>query len=419
MKKIKQFIIDSSAISKKRTSRPYEVHGDAGASFSLIIINEDDYYYNFPDNTALGQEKPQPAFAAAIVESNVITLNETGVHFGFITFPAVTDDDYYKIKLIAKQDSTISNSLSFESSYFAPRIYQYDDPLITFSLLHSNSAVVEPSNVTSTGISSKVGASGISKFSISWPVTLGSSNFIIARQPIDTDFEFTTTKDTKTAGSSSKTLELKNIENLSVGMVVSGTGIASGSVITSIIPGYKDYTNTSLNDIYTIPLAIENIDGKDVVVNDKGGTVIIDKNSTFVVDRTLTFTGKGSVAATIFSGVNYNLSNFSLTINPVVTTTDAVVSNSATITIASTDGIKAADTTIMSGIGIIGTPHVDAVSAGVNITASAAQTIENGQTVIFTGSSRAADINLDVEIISYGKSDLTLTLNLDNILTVE
>ena len=202
-------------------------------------------------------------------------------------------------------------------------------------------------------------------------------------------------------------------------MVVSGTGIASGSVITSIIPGYKDYTNTSLNDIYTIPLAIENIDGKDVVVNDKGGTVIIDKNSTFVVDRTLTFTGKGSVAATIFSGVNYNLSNFSLTINPVVTTTDAVVSNSATITIASTDGIKAADTTIMSGIGIIGTPHVDAVSAGVNITASAAQTIENGQTVIFTGSSRAADINLDVEIISYGKSDLTLTLNLDNILTVE
>lgn len=420
MKEIKQFIINSSAISKKRTSRPYEVHGDPGASFSLIVTNEDDNYYNFPDSTTIGEEKPSPAFAAAIVESSVITLNQTGVHYGFIVFSAVTDDDHYEIKLMAKQDSTISSSLSFESSYFASRIYQYDDPLITFSLLHSDSAVVEPSNVTSTGISSRVGASGVNKFSISWPVTLGSSNFIIARQPIGTDFEFTTTKDTKTAGSSSKTLELKNIENLSVGMVVSGTGVASGSVITSIVPGYRDYTNTSLNDIYVIPLVVENINGKDEIVGDKGGTVIIDKASTFVVDRTLTFTGKGSVAAKIFSGVNYSISNFSLTIDPVVTTTDAAVANSTTIPVTSTNGVKAADTVLMSGIGVTATaPHVDTVNAGVSVVVSAAQTIENGQTVTFTGSSRAANINLDVEIASYGKSDLTLTLNLNNILTVE
>ena len=107
-----------------------------------------------------------------------------------------------------------------------------------------------------------------------------------------------------------------------------------------------------------------------------------------------------------------------LTIDPVVTTTDAAVSNSTTIPITSTNGIKAAESVIMSGIGVAGTPHIDAVSAGVNVTASSAQTIESGQTVTFTGSSRSATITADVTVVEYGTDNLTLTLALDNILTV-
>ena len=73
----------------------------------------------------------------------------------------------------------------------------------------------------------------------------------------------------------------------------------------------------------------------------------------------------------------------------------------------------------MTGIGVTASsPHVDAVSAGVNITASSAQTIENGQTVTFTGSSRNATITADVTVEEYGTDDITLTLALDNILTV-
>ena len=72
----------------------------------------------------------------------------------------------------------------------------------------------------------------------------------------------------------------------------------------------------------------------------------------------------------------------------------------------------------MSGVVIVGTPHVDAVSSGVNVTASAAQTIENGQTITFKGSSRTATITGDVTVSSYGSNNLTLTLELDNILTV-
>ena len=73
----------------------------------------------------------------------------------------------------------------------------------------------------------------------------------------------------------------------------------------------------------------------------------------------------------------------------------------------------------MTGIGVAAaSPHVDAVSAGVNITASSAQTLENGQTMTFTGSSRSATITANITILEFGKDDITLTLALDNILTV-
>ena len=74
----------------------------------------------------------------------------------------------------------------------------------------------------------------------------------------------------------------------------------------------------------------------------------------------------------------------------------------------------------MTGIGVTDTsPHVDSVSSGVSVTVSSNQTIETGQTVTFTGSSRSATVTGSVLINNYGTSDITLTLNLDNILTVE
>ena len=196
-------------------------------------------------------------------------------------------------------------------------------------------------------------------------------------------------------------------------MVVSGTGIASASIITKVIKGYKDQSNsTAAKPVYIVPATTP-------TSTTIGGTVIIDKSSTFVADRTITFKGFGSDGANTFNGTNFKIKNFKLVIDPVVTTTDAAVDNSTTIPITSTDGIKAADTVLMTGIGVTSSsPHVDAVSSGVNITASSAQTIEDGQTVTFTGSSRTGTITADVEIKKYGRQNLTLTLELDNILTV-
>ena len=282
-----------------------------------------------------------------------------------------------------------------------------------------------PSNVTAVGTSSSIPNVLITsiKKSISWAVSLSDSQFVIARQPLITDFEFTTTKTTSSSNTDTGEtiyIELNDITGISSRMDVSGSGIAANSIVRKVISGYKDYNKSSdLEDVYYIPKTITTNDqGQEVISDSTGGTIIISNSSTWASGATLTFTGNFNHTES-FNDTVCEVKNLSLTINPVVTTTDAAVSNSQTIPITSTDGIKAVDTVLMTGIGVTDTsPHVDAVSAGVNITASSNQTLENGQTVTFTGSSRNATINADVTVLEYGTDDITLTLALDNILTV-
>ena len=207
-------------------------------------------------------------------------------------------------------------------------------------------------------------------------------------------------------------------------MGVTGSGIASNSVIREIIPGYLDANKSYDNiNVYNIPKAIEtDVNSKQFISNSTGGTIVISNSSTWGVGETLTFTGKGSVHSNAFNNTSFSIKNLNLTIDPVVTTADAAMgANSNTIPLTSTDGIKAADTVIMSGIGVKGTPHVDSISAGASVDVSVEQealAIDNGQTLTFTGSSRSATITGDVTVLQHGTDNITLTLALDNILTV-
>jgi len=419
MKTINNIIIDQAPMSSEVTTKVFTVQGDPGAKFTMTVINEDGHFYNFSEDTDVAV-----AFSSTATKLKQKTINSSGFYTGSIEFPVITDDDHYIVTLYADEasETVLGGELGNSKIYTLPKIHKYVDTTVTFSLSSAGSSGsynTMPSNVTFTKPSYLVLKNTPESKSIEFSVSLSTSQFVIARQPGADDFEFTTTKDTRTSGSGTS-FELKNIQGLSIDMAVSGTGIASGSVITDIRKGYldanKSYDNTN---VYTIPKTIaKDINNNDEIIDDLGGTITINNSSTFVADRTLTFTGKGSDAARKFNNTDFTISNFSVTIDPVVTTTDAAVSNSTTIPIASTDGIKAAEGVIMSGIGVVGTPHVDAVSSGVNVTASAAQTIENGQTITFTGSSRTATIKADVNVLSHGKDDITLTLALDNILTV-
>ena len=428
MAKINNIIFDTSSMPSALTVKEFTVVGEPGAQFTMTATNEDSHFYNFSEEVDKnGDLKVALAFTATPDRLDVKTLDESGSYTGSIQFPAITDDDHYYITLYAVNDTVLDTVLSTNKVYILPKIYKYKDTTITFSLASaasSGSYNTLPSNVTVTGVSSSVDGAiptPITK-SINWPVTLSTSQFVIAKQPDFTDFNFTTTAVTTSASDTTgETLyiEIDDISDLSQRMAVTGTGIAVGNVIKAIIPGYKNYNKSSdLEDVYTIPkIKSTNAEGVETTSDSPGGTIVIGNSSTWNSGVTLTFLGTIGNLET-FNGARIELSNLTVTIDPVTTVTDAAVSNSTTIPIASTDGIKAVEGVTFSGIGVVGTPHVDSISAGVNITASAAQTIEDGQTITFTGSSRSATITADVKVLQYGQDDITITLALDNILTV-
>ena len=428
MKEITNININLNPMTSRLTSRNFTVTGSPGAKFTMTVINEDNHFYNFSEELDKnGDLKVALAFTSTAANLPLKTIDKTGVYTGKIQFPAITDDDNYTITLYADNASgtKLDKKLSNNEVYVLPKIYKYHDTIVTFSLSTDASSYNSmPSNVTAVGISSSVDgevASSIQKL-ISWNVTLNDSQFVIARQPLVTDFEFTTTKTTSSSNTSTgetRYIEIDDITGISPRMDVSGTGIASNSIVREVIPGYKNYNKSSdLEDVYYIPKATTtDSQGKEIITDSTGGTIVISNASTWSSGVTLTFTGNFNHTEA-FNSTVCEVRNLLLTIDPVVTTTDAAVSNSTTIPITSTNGIKAAESVIMSGIGVAGTPHIDAVSAGVNVTASSAQTIESGQTVTFTGSSRSATITADVTVVEYGTDNLTLTLALDNILTV-
>ncbi len=429
MNTINNIIIDLSPMQSAIVTKDFTVVGDPGAEFTMTATNEDSHFYNFSEELDKnGILKAALAFTATPDRLDVKTIDETGIYSGSIQFPAITDDDHYYITLYAVSDTVLNSSLSTNKVYILPKIYKYKDTTVTFSLASAASGGsynTLPANVTATGISSSV--TGVTPTpvtkSINWPVTLSTSQFVIAKQPGGDDFEFTTTTTTTSASDTTgETLyiEVADISKLSQRMGVTGTGIASSSIVRQVIPGYKDYNKSSdLEDVYVIPkIKSTNTEGVEIISDSPGGTIVISNSSTWNSGVTLTFTGS-NINLETFNDTIIELSNLAVTIDPVVTTTDAAVSNSTTIPITSTNGIKAAEGVLMTGIGVTSaSPHVDAISAGVNITASSAQTLENGQTVTFTGSSRSATITADVKIIEYGTDDLTITLALDNILTV-
>ena len=374
MKIINTLLVDTSPMRATKTLRNYTIKGDPGAMFSLRVINKSqNYYYNFPENTDVNfAPPPAPAFVANIVELNTKTIDSSGTYNGFISFPAITGNNGYKITLLPKGNTMLNSSLSFEKNYESPvYIKQYNNTAVAFSLLHTNSAVVEPSNIVSTGANSVMSTGGTSSFSIDWDLTLSSSQCVIIRQPIITDFEFAVVRKTRTSKTSDLTnLEITDITGLSVGMSVSGTNI-NAAIITSIKQGYYDATNsTGYKPVYIIPTVLEtNVEGKTVSSLDKGGTITLSAAAdNHVADRNITFTGKGSSHAKKYNNTDFEISNFALTIDPVVTTLDAVASNSTTIPLTSTNGIKAAETVLMTGIGVTAaSPHVDTVNAGVSV----------------------------------------------------
>ena len=145
MPQIESFDMNLGDLPASGELRPFSVIGEPGCIFSLEIINEDGYYYNF--NTEI--------FAAAKAGLRNKKISEKGRYDGTIVFPSVGDDDDYDIYLWAesawgtthtgfREVRFLDNSLNINAStgsnsnLIQKIIYQYTDTTVTISAKSPN-----------------------------------------------------------------------------------------------------------------------------------------------------------------------------------------------------------------------------------------------------------------------------------------
>jgi hypothetical protein len=116
------------------------------------------------------------------------------------------------------------------------------------------------------------------------------------------------------------------------------------------------------------------------------------------------------------------ITNLSISINTITTTTTSAVSNSTTVPVASVNGILP-ETTTVSGIGIdasVPDPIVKSrsVTSGAgNLELSTAQTLESGVTLTYGNSGQVATITGDIEIIKAGDASQTIYFDVERLIS--
>jgi hypothetical protein len=451
---INAFNINTSAINSSfAETRNYEVIGEPGAVFHIIVQNNSGQYYNFPENTVVDQAAgtfiPTGAFSTTTANLFNKTIPTSGVYRGSITFPAVGSDPHYIITLSAGPNTVLNKDVfNNEKVFVSEKIEAFQVTGLTFSVTHSSSAVVEPSSIVYKGKSSQVGSLTTSVLTdVNWPFTLSSGSAVIRRQPNIDDFEFTTTKTTRNANTDtgeSVYIELTDITGLSKNMLVQDSEGTSMGVIKDVIPGYRNYAkSTATNFVYEVPVKI-NDDG-DEVVNSTGGTILVSSSNTWSAAATLTFVGKGSIASQVFNNTRFRIVNLKIELDDVVTTTTAAVPD-AVIHTTSANGIRAqsqftvngnrtSSTTVvvdeavtgvfvgqklqaMSSGTLSGIPTVTKVNTDTKtITLDIAQTFVNDATLTFSNSIVKGigikNATTDPYVVSISTNDVTVNASQD------
>lgn len=422
MPKINNVSLESSNLSSTKSFLTYNVTGEPGSVFSIYLRRTNQgspifSYYDFTNNTQ--------DFTNDFSRKAELTIPNSGNFRGNISLPTVIEDITYKlfVQAEAHYDTFFDSSFS-ENKY----LYETNDISVltqrtfTFSLrskdftldlstapnftqvvdpFKSNSAYLAdlPSDTSVTMYPFETNVSSTQTGTIKQTLSLNKGSFTkVENVDYSEDlFDFDVPRvQTASASTNSTEVSVKNntslfsVTDLEVGMELVH---ATGSTLNPI-------KGTTITDI--------------VFVRDDIYTLTLSSANSFEVNKQLTFTKNGNIGAADIGNCIFSISNFSLTLSDMTTTTDSAVSNSKTIPVVSTDGIAVGTGITMSGIGVTSdNPSVTAVSKNDFVEVSSNQTIENGQTVVFTGSSNTATISFDFEITQLNDSNVQTTSGID------
>ena len=459
-KVIKGFKINTNDIKASGETRSFTITGDNNCIFTLIIINNHDNYYNFDTQTF--STTPSRLDSAAI---------KGGSYSGFIKFPALpdTNTDDYTIHLIADirnktrhtsfvearyEDNTIdfNSSRGSDSTVLLKKLYQHADKTITLTAISPNAITAFNSlSVTNQEITSQGKNNQKSSFTI--VVTAASTrNFVIKKQIEENDFITFVERTIGSAavpitgedisGSTYYRWPIDNVVGLQNGMFFVGNNVAAGSQIS-------DYVQTASETVVersrkTKDIILEKQSKKNTtIVYEKGvkptgvatvtngvltsqsGEIILNRKQVDALkDDTVKIYGYGSGSIKSLTGYEVKLSNLKVELTPVTTTTtgSTVGSASTSVAIAERNGIQDGVSTV-TGIGIDTSSSVPSVVSGAGtvngagtVVLSAAQELESGVTLTFSGASRVATITGDIEVVQSGSSDVAIRIDLERII---
>lgn len=387
---IKNFKINLDEIPETGALRNFSVEGDKGAEFILIIANASGNFYNFVDNTFSAGHTPQKILKKTIIGRK---------YNGAINFPNQAGQNY-DILLIPGKNSFINKGV------INKRIVQLGDVTLTFnyiSINNSSSYKTFPSTVTSTSNQASSGAVTVNITKLFENADTDANGFgLITNRTIsdgtlnaaasDKAWMFRTTTTVSGAHSSTQTITLASVNNLTIGMELSDRSAHIQSVDTA--------TNT-----VTLS-ANKSFSDSDSISFDAIGFSMINSLLDCNISADITVNG---------SGVN--------------TTVRGVVSNSATVTLNGTYGIPGGNIAVYAGTNVnnSSTNRVTSVSASSSagsMVVTLPQTFKGSEALIFTHKDHpnlqifdTFEITGSFLINKYPSSNSTIFFNLDEIIT--
>ena len=514
MKTIRDFDLNTEHLPANGETRRATIVGDSESKFNLEIVNEDNYYYNFNNQT----------FQATKTGLYNQEINNTGIYNTPITFPSVNDPDQYDIYLIALSDTKHAKFVEYRDSsgnidlnlskgsnskVLKKVIYQLNAVTLTLTAdAPQSTAGFSSVSVTTDSLTLQPKKSGHYSFTVtvnahaskSFRIIEGVKNRhassyisadIVDQQLIqgEDDFPAVTNTDTVdgTVSSATKIVmdnnvadnmsvgdkvtgltdgdgvtvvalnpdgdnvkefsvsaavdaadgatlsfsnqkfyrwNIDNIVNLKEGMSPQGTNVVDGTIIysysdTSTLS--QDTPNETVVQNFVIP-ALQEVGNPTYTYGKKStqpGMITFNKQQPLALaGDTLKFYAYGNDGIRDITGYDISFSNLKSELTEVTTTTTSAVSNSTTIPVAETSGIMN-NVSQISGIGI--DPSADdptittksATSGAGNLTASAAQTLENGQTFTFPNAGKTLTITGDINVIEAGNANATVAFNLE------
>jgi len=346
---------------------------------------------------------------------NAQQLSGSGFYKNNIVFPTVSGNDVYTVLLeasiandteLATEEivyDTDSNSLTYGQDItegFTNKLFKS----ITINQYIDTTITINASSPTLDGLSVDYSSNTFTivkprnfknpngfKTSFSWTFTTTSASAITKSKGIqDTYFETVKTQTVNGAVSSSRTVVLDSVDNVTPGMLATGTGLSvAGDTVLSVDTVNKKIT---INNARTISDGV-----------------------------TITFTGKGALGPLAY-GSSLLFTNLTTTLAPLTVTVASASSDSESLTLTSAAYIQDGSTTIIKGPGIdvseTATSITERVAGSDNITLSAAKSVEAGQTLTIEGSSSAVTITGDVILTEMGDTNFTSTLQIDDFIGI-